>query len=120
VIVSGMAPGRGLPALPQPVRAVMALRGRAMDHTLRRAAGDGQVPVSPPMFGSGLCAGEGFHPSSRGCRARAGGLAGPAARAVAPWEAVMRRGGAPGGQDGRLAARAQGVDPAGGSVAPAV
>jgi hypothetical protein len=96
VIDSGMAPVSWLPALPQPVRAVMALRARAMDHTLRRAAGDGHVPVNPQMIGSGFFAVGGFHPSSRGCRARAGELAGPVARAVAPSEAVTRRGGAPG------------------------
>jgi lysophospholipase L1-like esterase len=48
-----------------------------MDHTLRRAAGDGHVPVNPPMIGSGFFAEDGFHPSSQGYRARAGELAGP-------------------------------------------
>ena len=84
VIVSGMAPVSRFPALPQPMRAVMALRARAMDHTLRRAAGDGHVPVNPQMIGSGFFAADGFHPSSQGYRAWAGELAGPVARAVAP------------------------------------
>lgn len=72
------------PALPQPMRAVIALRARAMDRTLRRAAGDGHVPVNPQMIGSGFCAADGFHPSSLGYRVWASELAGPVARAVAP------------------------------------
>ena len=35
VIICGMAPVSRFPALPQPMRAVMALRARAMDHVLR-------------------------------------------------------------------------------------
>jgi lysophospholipase L1-like esterase len=69
VIVSGMAPVSRFPALPQPMRAVLALRARAMDHTLRRVAGDRHVPVSPRMIGSGFFAEDGFHPSSQGYRA---------------------------------------------------
>jgi lysophospholipase L1-like esterase len=84
VIVSGMAPVSQFPALPQPMRAVMALRARAMDHTLRRAAGDRHVPVNPRMIGSGFFAEDGFHPSSQGYRAWADELAGPVARAVTP------------------------------------
>ncbi len=84
VIVSGMAPVSRFPALPQPMRAVMALRARAMDHTLRRAAGDRHVPVVPRMIGRGFFAADGFHPSSQGYRAWAGGLAGPVTRAVVP------------------------------------
>jgi lysophospholipase L1-like esterase len=83
VIVSGMAPVSRFPALTQPMRAVLALRARAMDHTLRRAAGDGHVPVNPTMIGSGFFAEDGFHPSSQGYRAWAGELAGPVTRAVA-------------------------------------
>jgi lysophospholipase L1-like esterase len=84
VIVCGMAPVNRFPALPQPLRAVMALRARAMDHTLRRAAGPGHMPVSPQMIGTGFFAADGFHPSSRGYRAWAAELAGPVSRAVAP------------------------------------
>jgi lysophospholipase L1-like esterase len=84
VIVSGMAPVSRFPALPQPMRAVMALRARAMDHALRRASGDGHVPVNPQMISSGFFAADGFHPSSQGYRAWARELAGPVARAVAP------------------------------------
>lgn len=83
VIVSGMAPVSRFPALPQPMRAVLALRARAMDHTLRRAAGDRHVPVDPRMIGSGFFAEDGFHPSSHGYRAWAGQLAGPVVRALA-------------------------------------
>jgi lysophospholipase L1-like esterase len=82
VIVSGMAPVSRFPALPQPMRAVMALRARAMDHTLRRVAGDGYVPVSTQMIGGGFFAEDGFHPSSDGYRAWAGELAGPVCRSV--------------------------------------
>jgi len=84
VIISGMAPVSRFPALPQPMRAVLALRARAMDHTLRRAAGAGHVPVNPQMIGSGFFAEDGFHPSSQGYRAWASELAGPVARALAP------------------------------------
>lgn len=84
VIVSGMAPVSRFPALPQPMRAVMALRARAMDHTLRRTAGDGYVPVNAKMIRSGFFAEDGFHPSSQGYGAWAGELAGPVSRAVAP------------------------------------
>jgi lysophospholipase L1-like esterase len=78
-----MAPVSRFPALPQPMRAVMAVRVRAMDQVLRRAAGDRRVPVDPQIVGSGFFAGDGFHPSSSGYRAWAGHLAGPIARAVA-------------------------------------
>jgi lysophospholipase L1-like esterase len=83
VIICGMAPVSRFPALPQPMRAVMALRARAMDHVLRRLAGDRHVPVDPQIIGSGFFAEDGFHPSSSGYRAWAGQLAGPVAQAVA-------------------------------------
>lgn len=83
VIVCGMAPVSRFPALPQPMRAVMALRARAMDHTLRRVAAGRHVPVDPQMIGDGFFAEDGFHPSSHGYRAWADVLAGPVALAVA-------------------------------------
>jgi lysophospholipase L1-like esterase len=83
VIICGMAPVSWFPALPQPMRAVMALRARAMDHVLRRLAGDRHVPVDPQIIGNGFFAEDGFHPSSSGYRAWAGQLAGPVAQAVA-------------------------------------
>jgi lysophospholipase L1-like esterase len=67
------------PALPQPMRAVMAVRARAMDYVLRRPAGDRHIPVDPQIIGSGFFAEDGFHPSSSGYRA----WAGPVAQAVA-------------------------------------
>jgi len=78
VIICGMAPVSRFPALPQQMRAVMALRARAMDHVLRRLAGDRHVPVDPQIIGNGFFAEDGFHPSSSGYRAWAGQLAGPA------------------------------------------
>ncbi len=83
VIICGMAPVNRFPALPQPMRAVMALRAQAMDHTLRRVAAGRHVPVDPQMIGSGFFAADGFHPSSKGYSAWAGALAGPVALAVA-------------------------------------
>lgn len=84
VIVSGMAPVSRFPALPQPMRAMLTLRAHAMDHALRREAGDRHVPVDPQMIGDGFFAEDGFHPSSSGYRAWASELAGPVARAVTP------------------------------------
>jgi lysophospholipase L1-like esterase len=83
VIVCGMAPVSRFPALPQPMRAVLAVRARAMDHTLHRVAAGRHVPVDPQMIGSGFFAEDGFHPSSQGYRAWADALAGPVALAVA-------------------------------------
>ncbi|HEY5986276.1 MAG TPA: hypothetical protein VIV12_07870 [Streptosporangiaceae bacterium] len=68
VVVSGMAPVSRFTAVPQPMRAVMALRARAMDHALRRAAGDGYLLVNTQMIGRGFSAEDGFHPSSQGYR----------------------------------------------------
>jgi lysophospholipase L1-like esterase len=79
VIVCAMAPVSRFPALPQPMRAVMALRAIAMDHTLRRLAGSRHVRADPAMIGPGFFAEDGFHPSSQGYRAWAGSLAGPVA-----------------------------------------
>ena len=83
VVVCGMAPVSRFPALPQPMRAAMAVRARAMDHVLRQAAGGRHVPVDPQMIGDGFFAEDGFHPSSRGYRAWADALAGPVVRAMA-------------------------------------
>ncbi|MBO0803771.1 MAG: SGNH/GDSL hydrolase family protein [Nocardiopsaceae bacterium] len=83
VIVSGMAPVSRFPALPQPMRAVLALRARTMDHTLHRAVGDRHVPVNPQMIDRNFFAEDGFHPSSQGYRTWAGELADPVARTVA-------------------------------------
>jgi lysophospholipase L1-like esterase len=82
LIVCGMAPVSRFPALPQPMRAVMALRATAMDHALRRLAGRRHVPVDAAMIGDGFFATDGFHPSSRGYQAWAAALAGPASAAM--------------------------------------
>ena len=71
MIVSGMAPVSRFPALPQPMRAAMALRAGVMDHALRRAAGDGHVPANPQMIGSGFFAEDGFHPAGETVRGQA-------------------------------------------------
>jgi lysophospholipase L1-like esterase len=84
VIVCGMAPVSRFPALPQPMRAVMALRATAMDHTLHRLAGPRHERVDPAMIGSGFFADDGFHPSSLGYQAWACTLAGPVASAMPP------------------------------------
>lgn len=83
VLVCGMAPVSRFPALPQPLRAVMALRARAMDNALRQVAPDRHVPADPTMIGSEFFAKDGFHPSSAGYRAWAGQLAGPVTHALA-------------------------------------
>jgi len=82
VMVCGMAPVSRFPALPQPMRAVMALRAQAMDHTLGRVAADNYLPMNPQMIGSGFFAEDGFHPSSAGYRAWADVIAEPVARAI--------------------------------------
>ncbi len=83
VIVCAMAPVSRFPALPQPMRAVMALRAIAMDHTLRRLAGSRHVRADPAIIGPGFFAADGFHPSGQGYRAWAGDLAGPVTAALA-------------------------------------
>jgi lysophospholipase L1-like esterase len=82
VIVSGMAPVNRFPALPQPMRTVMAVRARAMDRVLRRVAGARHVPVDATMIRDGFFAADGFHPSSSGYRVWADRLAGPVTHAV--------------------------------------
>ena len=57
------------------MRAVMAVRARAMDHTLRRVAAGRHVPVDSRLIGSGFFAEDGFHPSSKGYSAWADALA---------------------------------------------
>lgn len=83
VIISGMAPVSRFPALPQPMRAVLSLRARAMDQTLRRVTAGGHVPVNPQIITGGFFAEDGFHPSPQGYRAWAGELLGPVIQAIA-------------------------------------
>jgi lysophospholipase L1-like esterase len=82
VVVCGMAPVSRFPSLPQPMRAVMAVRARAMDRVLRQAGHGRHVAMDPTIIGRGFFAADGFHPSSAGYRAWAGVLAGPVAQAV--------------------------------------
>ena len=72
VIVSGMPPVDRIPAVPQPLRFVVAGRARAMDRITRRisaACGATYVPISLPRgCGRELYATDGFHPSEAGYR----------------------------------------------------
>jgi lysophospholipase L1-like esterase len=81
VVVSGMAPVGRFPSLPQPLRWVMGLRARAMDHELRRDPGF--VPLDASMARPELFGRDGFHPSSRGYQEWAEQLAGPVIRVIA-------------------------------------
>jgi len=82
VIVSGMAPVSRFPALPQPMRSVMAVRAKAMDRVLARVALGRHVPVDPRIIDSGFFATDGFHPSSAGYGAWADQLAAPVAHSI--------------------------------------
>jgi lysophospholipase L1-like esterase len=83
VIVCGMAPVSRFPALPQPMRAMMGLRAKAMDHTLHRLAGTWHVRVDPSIIDDTFFAEDGFHPSATGYLAWAGELVGPVTAALA-------------------------------------
>jgi lysophospholipase L1-like esterase len=80
VIVSGMAPVGHFPSMPQPMRWVMGLRARAMDHELRREPG--YVPVDASMVRPEFFSRDGFHPSSRGYQEWAEHLTGPVTRVI--------------------------------------
>jgi lysophospholipase L1-like esterase len=82
VIVCGMAQVSRFPALRQPLRAVMAVRAKTMDDTLRRVGQERHVPVGPAIIDAEFFALDGFHPSSAGYRAWAGELVGPVARVL--------------------------------------
>jgi lysophospholipase L1-like esterase len=79
VIVSGMPPVRRIPAIPQPLRFVVAGRARAMDQITRQvsaACGATYVPISMPKAGHREhFAADGFHPSESGYRAWARAIA---------------------------------------------
>lgn len=72
LVVSGMPPVHRIPAIPQPLRFVLAGRARAMDQITRQvsaARGATYVPISPPGSGGReLFASDGFHPSEAGYR----------------------------------------------------
>jgi len=79
VIVSGMPPVHRIPAIPQPLRFVVAGRARAMDQITRQvsaARGAAYVPISMARAsGRELFAPDGFHPSEAGYRAWAQAIA---------------------------------------------
>jgi lysophospholipase L1-like esterase len=79
VIVSGMPPVGRIPAIPQPLRFVVARRARAMDQITQQvsaACGATYVPISVPRAaGRQLFAADGFHPSEAGYRAWAQAIA---------------------------------------------
>lgn len=79
VLVSAMPPVGRFPALPQPMRAVLGRRGRAMDARLRRVAGHlpevRHVPFVLPGDTDAFFGADGFHPGPDGYRRWAGELA---------------------------------------------
>ncbi|MEV7012742.1 SGNH/GDSL hydrolase family protein [Streptosporangium sp. NPDC051022] len=79
IVVTGMPPVSRFPALPQPLRAVMGLRARALDRVMRETAADvagvTYAAVDVPAEPAGFFARDGFHPSARGYEVWAGGLA---------------------------------------------
>ena len=79
VVVSGMPPVNRIPAIPQPLRHVVAGRARAMDQITRQvsaACGATYVPITLPRAGGReFFASDGFHPSEAGYREWARALA---------------------------------------------
>ncbi|GGS58765.1 SGNH hydrolase [Planobispora rosea] len=80
ILVTGMPPVGRFPVLPQPLRAVMGLRARALDHVMAAVAastlGVTHVRVEVPVEVAGFFAEDGFHPSAAGYETWAEGLAG--------------------------------------------
>ncbi|MFG1754344.1 SGNH/GDSL hydrolase family protein [Streptosporangium sandarakinum] len=72
IVVAGMPPVGRFPALPQPLRAVLGLRARALDHVMRDVArgAEGVVHATAevPVETAGFFASDGFHPSATGYR----------------------------------------------------
>ncbi|MGV9326872.1 SGNH/GDSL hydrolase family protein [Streptosporangium sandarakinum] len=72
IVVAGMPPVGRFPALPQPLRAVLGLRARALDHVMRDVARDAEGVVHAtaevPIETAGFFASDGFHPSATGYR----------------------------------------------------
>lgn len=78
IVLAGVPPLEKFPALPQPLRWVMGLKGRALDAAARRIAA-GSTNIRHVGFAlapsdSGLMASDGFHPSVHGCQAWAAQL----------------------------------------------
>ncbi|WP_433244006.1 SGNH/GDSL hydrolase family protein [Streptosporangium sp. CA-135522] len=80
ILMTGMPPVDRFPALPQPLRAVLGLRARALDRVMRHVANDTagatHVSVDIPPGRDGVFAVDGFHPSAAGYEAWAEGLVG--------------------------------------------
>ncbi|WP_271221935.1 SGNH/GDSL hydrolase family protein [Streptosporangium carneum] len=79
ILMAGMPPVGRFPALPQPLRAVMGLRARALDRVIQEVAADicgvTHVAVDVPVELAGFFARDGFHPSATGYATWAEGLA---------------------------------------------
>ncbi|NIH82971.1 SGNH/GDSL hydrolase family protein [Amycolatopsis viridis] len=89
VLLAGVPPLRAFPALPQPLRLVLGLRGEALDTAAATLAALPDVtycPVPGEVVDPALFAADGFHPGPPGYRLWAGTLA----------DAVGRSLGAPG------------------------
>lgn len=101
VVLTGLPPMRRLVILPQPLRAVIALRARALDHGVRavaaRVPGVRYVPIEssawPPGGEEWFFAADRFHPSSEGYRTWAEVVADDVA--IVAQEVVSRRGAVP-------------------------
>jgi hypothetical protein len=79
ILLSGVPPMGRLPALPQPLRAVMGMKARALDHAARTLAAGlpdtHHVALAIDHRDPGMVASDGYHPSCRGCAAWAALLA---------------------------------------------
>lgn len=79
ILLSGVPPMAHFPALPQPLRAVMGLKSRALDAALQAFAAQRPrtqyVALAIDPRDPELMAADGYHPSARGCAAWAALLA---------------------------------------------
>ena len=71
VLLSGVPPMAGFPALPQPLRWVMGLKAAALDRAARELAAKiphiCHVPLALDASDPGMMARDGYHPSAQGC-----------------------------------------------------
>lgn len=86
LLLAGVPPLGHFPALPQPLRWVMGLKGQTLDHVARAIAKERvhthYVPVVLDTNDVTMLASDGYHPSARGCTAWAGLLAEVGAREI--------------------------------------
>ncbi|WP_214409593.1 SGNH/GDSL hydrolase family protein [Sphaerisporangium fuscum] len=71
IVLAGMPPVGRFPSLPQPLRSVMGLRARALDHVIAgvaKAEGAWHFSMEIPADLNGFFAADGFHPSGVGYR----------------------------------------------------